>query len=422
MPQLPGRAALFQHRHDPVSGLADPSSIHHVDGICCRRERGGDHRRDGVTATKHCCRFGQPGGPLFGVRAGFVFGVASLQRRLLGQVKSFDRGWRPAMIRLKLDRELAPSGVDQGTSAGPALAQSEVNTDNLADGSLRRVGPGPFGEPHPEPVAEVVFEGGVVGLRCRHLCLEQHPTINTQPASVEALDLVRDRHVGVQIRIAGPAVAVGEPSPHHTADVDLPDSLWPRPGEQRLLLDEPQRIPNGGSVRPLDRRGRSRVGERPQCRDRLHRRKRQVITGDRLRAWSRVLRDLGCELSGVDRVAAVLCVEELLRQLSPMRARDEAATSASAGAPIKAFRSAIRFATSTRNGVASSTTRNGAPSHIASSTASSMMSETSKCCARTSASGCMPCPNKLRICSAVTGSPASTPSMPSMPEPTQTPW
>ena len=56
----------------------------------------------------------------------------------------------------------------------------------------------------------MLFEGGVVGLRCRHLRLEQHPAIDGQPAPVEGLDLVRDRDVGVQIRVAGPAVAVGE--------------------------------------------------------------------------------------------------------------------------------------------------------------------------------------------------------------------
>ena len=112
VPQLPGRAALFEHRHDPVSGLADPSSIDNAGGICCRRERGVDHGGDGVAAAEDRSSFIEPGGTLFGVRARFVFGVAGLQRGLLGQLEGFDRGWRPAMIVLKLDGECAPSGVE----------------------------------------------------------------------------------------------------------------------------------------------------------------------------------------------------------------------------------------------------------------------------------------------------------------------
>ena len=45
----------------------------------------------------------------------------------------------------------------------------------------------------------------------------------------------------------------------------------------------------------------------------------------------------------------------------------------------------------------------------------------SSCCCRSSANGCRPQPNKARICSAVTGSPAVRPSIPSMPEPIHSP-
>jgi hypothetical protein len=48
--------------------------------------------------------------------SGFVFGVAGLQRRLLGQLQRFDRCRRPAMIVLELDRELAAAGVDVGAA------------------------------------------------------------------------------------------------------------------------------------------------------------------------------------------------------------------------------------------------------------------------------------------------------------------
>jgi hypothetical protein len=66
------------------------------------------------------------------------------------------------MIVLELDRQLSAAGVDVGTAGGPALVQSWVDTEDLSDRPLRRVGARPFGEPHPQVVAEVLFEGGVV--------------------------------------------------------------------------------------------------------------------------------------------------------------------------------------------------------------------------------------------------------------------
>ena len=79
-----------------------------------------------------------------------MFGVAGLQRRLLCQMQRFDRGRWPAMIMLELDGQLAAAGVDVGAAGRPALVQSGVDTDDLPDRPLRRVGAGPFGEPHPQ--------------------------------------------------------------------------------------------------------------------------------------------------------------------------------------------------------------------------------------------------------------------------------
>ena len=55
-----------------------------------------------------------------------------------------------------------------------------------------------------------MLQGGVVGLRRRHGGFEQHPAVDGQPASVEGLHLVRDGDVGVQVRVTGSGVAVGE--------------------------------------------------------------------------------------------------------------------------------------------------------------------------------------------------------------------
>ena len=114
------------------------------------------------------------------------------------------------MILLELDGELAAAEVDLGPAGRPPLVQSGVDADNFPDRSLARIGAGTRSEPHPQRVAEVQLQGGVVGLRRGNLCLEQHPSVDRQPAPIVSLHLVRHRYMGVQIRVAGTAVAVGE--------------------------------------------------------------------------------------------------------------------------------------------------------------------------------------------------------------------
>jgi hypothetical protein len=131
-------------------------------------------------------------------------------------------------------------------------------------GRFARVGAGPFGEPHPQIVAKMLLQCGVVGLRRGDVGLEQHPAVDGQPAPVEGLHLVRHRDVGVQVRVPGSAVPVGERGGHQAADVDLPDPSWPGPGEQGMILNEPQRIFYGGLVGAFDDGRHSRISDRPQ--------------------------------------------------------------------------------------------------------------------------------------------------------------
>ena len=84
-----------------------------------------------------------------------------------------------------------------------------------------------------------------------------------------------------------------------------------------MFLDERQRILNGGLVGPFDDGRQRRVGDRPQGRDRLHRRERQVITRDRLGAWPRFLGDLRGQLPRIDWLPTMLSAEELPCHLSP---------------------------------------------------------------------------------------------------------
>jgi hypothetical protein len=70
------------------------------------------------------------------------------------------------MIFLELDSQLAAADVDVGAASRPALVQSGVNTNDLSDRPLGWVAVGPFGEPHPQTVAKVLLERGVVdGMR-----------------------------------------------------------------------------------------------------------------------------------------------------------------------------------------------------------------------------------------------------------------
>jgi hypothetical protein len=53
------------------------------------------------------------------------------------------------MIFLELDGQLTTPGFDVGTPGRPTLIQSGVDTDDLPDRPLRRIGAGSFGEPDP---------------------------------------------------------------------------------------------------------------------------------------------------------------------------------------------------------------------------------------------------------------------------------
>ena len=114
------------------------------------------------------------------------------------------------MIFLELDGQLAAAGLDVGTAGRPALVQSGSTPTISRIGRFAGSVSGRSANRTPKRVAEVLLQRGVVGLRRGHGGLEQHPSVDGQPASVEGLHLVRDRDVGVQIRVAGSAVPVGE--------------------------------------------------------------------------------------------------------------------------------------------------------------------------------------------------------------------
>ena len=105
-----------------------------------------------------------------------------------------------------------------------------------------------------------------------------------------------------------------------------------------------------------------------------------------------------------------------------IRARTAAGTDQPAGSPSARFSCSNRWATATRNGETSLLwTLNGAPNRPAASATLVLNSASRIAASRSAANGCRPAPNSACICSAVTGSPAARPSIPSIPAPTHRP-
>ena len=257
---------------------------------------------------------------LLGQGAGLVLRVAGLQGGLLCQVQGLDRGRGPAVGALELGDQDVAAVLDVGASLGEPLVEPGVDADDLAHRTSAGVaaagrGGGAFGEPDPEGVTEVVFEGGVVGLRGRDHGLEQDPAVDGSPLAVQGLHLVRDRDVGVQVGVPGAGVAVRERGRDQSGHVDLTDPVRPQPGEQGPLFEEGEGVADGGLMGALDAGGGGRVGQRPQDRDTLHRGEGQVEPGDRGGPGAGVLGDHRGELAGIGGFAAVLGEEVLAGHL-----------------------------------------------------------------------------------------------------------
>jgi hypothetical protein len=184
-----------------------------------------------------------------------VFGVAGVQRGLLREADLLDRGRGPSVPRLELLRQHRAPNLDGLAAGRPALQQVGVEAVQLPDRTASRAGVGSFGEPDAEGFGEVAFQLGVVHLGGGDVGLVEDASVDGEPASIDGLDLVRDRHMGVQVGVAGAAVAVGERRPDEAADVDLPDPTRPQPGVEGVGFDEGERVGDRRVMRPLHQGG-----------------------------------------------------------------------------------------------------------------------------------------------------------------------
>ena len=168
-------------------------------------------------------------------------------------------------------------------------------------------------EPHAEACGELGFEAGVVPLGGRDVGLVDRSAIEGEPSAVpgrlEGLDLVADRDVGVQIGVARPGIAVRERRGHQAMGGDLAGAATSDPSEGGLPFEPPKRVGDRGVVRLAHLVGDRRWRERPEHRDRFHRRERQVIAGDRGRGLPGGPRHEPGQLPGVLRRSTVLLGE-----------------------------------------------------------------------------------------------------------------
>ncbi len=194
-----------------------------------------------------------------------------------------------------------------------------VDADKFTDRALAGIGGGPFGEPDGECFGEAAFQGGVVDLGGGDDGLEQQASVDGEPAPVEGLHLVRDRDVGVQVGVAGAAVAVGEPGGDQPGDVDLTDAVVAGARIEGMGLDEPQRVADRCEMGAFDCGRGGGFGERPQRRDALDRGESEVVAGDGggLRAGRRGYQP--GEFAGVDGVTSERGPERLASNLGADR-------------------------------------------------------------------------------------------------------
>ena len=99
------------HGEDVIGGPCDPAGVGDGGGLGGRGKCRLHHRCDGAASARiAAASFSQVERCSISERGSCL--ARGLQRRLLGQVQRFDRGRRPAMIFLELDREFTAADVD----------------------------------------------------------------------------------------------------------------------------------------------------------------------------------------------------------------------------------------------------------------------------------------------------------------------
>ena len=197
MPHLPSRPACLRR---PRSGWRrlPPSGRRRSQSPRRGRQRRPHHRRDGV-------------------RGHHPAAASSNQVVRVAQVMIRVRVWRrgsPIACCARCNASTGVGGSDHAGTMDRELARrvsmwvrrvdqrwfsQEVDADESPDRTASGSVPGRSNRT--PNVSRRCCSSCVVGFRRGNIGLEQHPTVDGQPPSVEGLHLVRDRDVGVQVRV-----------------------------------------------------------------------------------------------------------------------------------------------------------------------------------------------------------------------------
>ncbi len=220
-----------------------------VDPVCAAQDRGG---------------FGPPGAALLGLRARLVLaapasrvspaGPAPPARSSVGgrPCSSWNRAASSAsavsMSARRDDHARSNSGVDSGDLADLAPAARPRRR-------ARRTAP--------RPARPAALPDGCCSARTRRRCSGTAPARRATATARPGCNLVADRNMGVQIRVAGPRVAVRERGCDQPGRVDLGDAVGAAPGVGGVLLQPCDRVPHRRVVTRGDRSRPARAARSP---------------------------------------------------------------------------------------------------------------------------------------------------------------
>ena len=221
------------------------------------------------------------------------------------------------MLGLELACEFGGAHDDGGVTGRPALRQTGIEADDFTDGSLRPVLARAFGEVDSDAFTQLRFEGGVVDLGGGNVVAVQRGPVEREPLRRPVRqgrgNLVRDRDVGVQVRISGARIAMGERCGDQSVRVDLRDTAVAETGEAGVLFEVVEGGCDRGVVRCFDLLRDLPRRNSPQRRHTLHGREREVETGDGFGVLPPRFGDPAREFTLVGRAASVLALEHLAR-------------------------------------------------------------------------------------------------------------
>nr|WP_229670163.1 hypothetical protein [Microlunatus endophyticus] len=203
------------------------------------------------------------------------------QGRLLVQLQSRRIGRLMAMFVAIAGKQLPIAALNIVPPFRKARDQRCGNSNDLSDGTMTLISSGPLSKRHLKAGSQLVLYPGVVALRERHGGGEQRPPIQGSPLTVQALHLVRNRHMRVQVRVAGTRVPMIEHRRDHPGRIDLRLPLSPGTGIGGIAFQPVDRIGNRRLMSLMDLSTCRYRPQAPQHRNRLHRREDKVITRHR---------------------------------------------------------------------------------------------------------------------------------------------